>query len=77
VLFRHALILHGVSAVPKKRDVIRAAQQRFALDATPFEKLLDIREERIKPREVDALGLLDPYLQGIAVVIDAVDRLEK
>ena len=56
----------------KKRDVIQAAQQRFAVDPTPFEKLLDIREERIKPREVDAVTLLDSYLQGIAVVIDAV-----
>jgi hypothetical protein len=77
VLFRHALILHGVGPLPMKRDVIQAAQQRFALDGAPFFQLLDIREERIKPREVDAVRLLDPYLQGIAVVIDAVDRLEK
>ena len=77
VLFRHALILHGGGASPRKRDVILAAKQQFAIDPTPFEKLLDIREERIKPREVDAVGLLDAYLQGIAVVIDAVDRLEK
>ena len=77
VLFRHALILNGVAAASKKREVIQAAQQRFGLDPTPFEKLLDIREERIKPREVDAVMLLDSYLQGIAVVIDAVDRLEK
>ena len=77
MLFRHALILHGVAAVSKKRDVIQAAQQRFALDPTPFEKLLDIREQRTKPRDVDAVTLLDPYLKGIAVVIDAVDRLEK
>src|SRR3954454_9243896 len=77
VLFRHALILHGQPAPPRKRDVIQAARQRFAIDSAPFEKLLDVREERIKPREVDAVGLLDAYLQGIAVVIDAVDRLEK
>jgi hypothetical protein len=77
VLFRHALILHEIDAPPRKRDVIQAARQRFAIDSAPFEKLLDVREERIKPREVDAVGLLDAYLQGIAVVIDAVDRLEK
>jgi len=77
VLFRHALILHGDDASPRKRDVIQAAKQRFAIDPAPFERLLDVREERIKPREVDAVGLLDAYLQGIAVVIDAVDRLEK
>jgi len=77
VLFRHALLLHGVDAPLRKREIVYAARQRFAIDAAPFEKLLDVREERIKPREADAVALLDPYLTGIAVVIDAVDRLEK
>jgi hypothetical protein len=39
--------------------------------------LLDVREERIKPREIQPTALLGAYLQGIGVVIDAVDRLEK
>lgn len=77
VLFRHALLLHGVEVPPRKREVIQAARQRFNFDAAPFEKLLDIREERIKPRDVDAVALLDSYLQGIGIVIDAVDRLDK
>jgi hypothetical protein len=77
VLFRHALLLHGVDVPPRKREVIQAARQRFNLDAAPFERLLDIREERTKPRDVDPVGLFDPYLQGIGIVIDAVDRLEK
>jgi hypothetical protein len=77
VLFRHALLLHGVDVPPRKREVIQAARQRFALDAAPFEKLLDIREERIKPREVDPVALLDGYMVGIGVVIDAVDRIQK
>jgi hypothetical protein len=77
VLFRHALLLNGVEVAPRKREVIQAARERFGLDATPFNKLLDIREERIKPRDMDPVSLLDAYLAGIAVVIDAVDRLEK
>jgi predicted nucleotidyltransferase len=77
VLFRHSLLLHGVDVPPRKREVIAAARQRFNLDAAPFERLLDIREERIKPREVDPAPLLDEYLRGIGVVIDAVDRLAK
>jgi|SRR4051794_5224964 len=77
VLFRHALLLHGHDVPPRKREVIHAARQHFNLDAAPFEKLLDIREERIKPRDVDPIDLVDPYLQGIGIVIDAVDRLEK
>jgi hypothetical protein len=39
--------------------------------------LLDLREERIKPRELEPQGMLDSYLKQISVVIDAVDRLEK
>ena len=77
VLFRHALVLHGFEAPARKREVIQAARQHFAFDAAPFERLLDIREERIKPREVDPVGLFDAYVAGISVVIEAVDRLDK
>ena len=57
VLFRHALVLHGVEAPPQKREVIAAARsERFGIDPAPFEKLLDVREERIKPREVEPVG---------------------
>ena len=77
VLFRHALILYGVDAPARKRDVVQSATATFGLDPLPFEKLLDIREERVKPREVDPVSLLDAYLVGIAVVINAVDRVAK
>jgi len=77
VLFRHALALHGVEAAPKKREVLAAAQQQFGINPAPFEQLLDVREERIKPRDLDATSLLGGYLEGISKVIDAVDRLEK
>src|SRR5581483_8828174 len=77
VLFRHALALHGIEPPERKRDVIALAKQTFGIEAAPFEKLLDIREERIKAREVDAAGLFDAYLDGIAAVIDAVDRVAK
>lgn len=77
VLFRHALALHGVETSHRKRDVIDSASRRFQFDAAPFHKLLDIREERVKPRDVEPVGLLTSYLEGIGRVIDAVDRLEK
>ena len=77
VLFRHALALDGAEAPHRKRDVIEAARQRFGFDAAPFETLLALREERLKPRDVDPAGLLAGYLQGIGAVIDAVDRLDK
>jgi hypothetical protein len=77
VLFRHALKLHGVDAPARKREVLRLAQERFGIDPAPFEKLLDVREGRIKAREIEPVELLAAYLGGIYKVIDAVDRLDK
>ncbi len=77
VLFRHALHLAGADGALKKRDVVAQAGRAFGFDAGPFEKLLDLREGRIKPREFDPDVNLAAYLAGIGAVIDAVDRLEK
>ena len=77
VLFRHALILRGADAPALKRDVIQRAREVFAIDAAPFEKLLDVREGRLKPRDIDPVLLLASYLKEISQVIDAVDQIEK
>lgn len=77
VLFRHALALKGAATSHRKREVIENASRQFGFDATPFETLMDIREERIKPKEAEPVALLGAYMEGIGVVIDAVDRLEK
>jgi hypothetical protein len=77
VLFRHALALNGVDAPARKRAIIELATQYFAIDAAPFQRLLDVREERIKPREFEPVALLTGYLQGISAVASAVDRLGK
>jgi len=77
VLFRHALILRGADAPALKRDVIQRAREVFAIDAAPFEKLLDVREGRLKPRDIDPVLLLASYLKEISQVIDAVDKIEK
>ena len=45
------------------------------MDAAPFEKLLDVRDGRLKPREMDPVTLLGEYLKEISVVIDAVDKI--
>lgn len=77
VLFRHALLLSGAEPRFKKREIVEQAAGRFGFDAQPFEKLLDLREERTKPRELDPLPLFESYLKGIETVIHAVDRLAK
>jgi hypothetical protein len=77
VLIRHALLLHGVSAHSKKREIIQQAYENFGIDPLPFNKLLDLREERIKSRDLEPAAVFDSYLKQINIVIDAVDRLEK
>jgi len=80
VLFRHALILNGANngGLPaKKRDIIARAQERFGIDPSPFNALLDHREQKGKSKENDPAALLARYLNEIGKVIDAVDQLEK
>ncbi len=77
VLFRHALLLHGAETGDNKRDVVRRAQEIFAMDAAPFEMLLDVREDRRKPRDFEPVETLTACLKGISQVIDAVDQLVK
>src|SRR5262249_54950705 len=77
VLFRHALHLTRAEAPMEKREIIAHAGRAFGFDSQPFDKLLDLREERIKPRDFDPVSYLPSYLLGISAVIDAVDKLEK
>jgi hypothetical protein len=87
VLFRHALILgaierSGAGSQPGdvsalKRDIIGRAQERFGIDPSPFNLLLDHREQKTKAQDVDPQALLPMYLVEIGKVIDAVDGMEK
>ncbi|HXG31894.1 MAG TPA: hypothetical protein VNJ11_00895 [Bryobacteraceae bacterium] len=77
VLFRHALRLAGVAAAFEKRRILEQAEQQFGLDPAPFERILDLREQKIKPKDVDPGPLFASYLKGIEVVLAAVDKLEK
>ncbi len=77
VLFRHALLLHGEPAAFEKRAVVGQAAARFGIDPAPFEKLLELREKKVKARDVAGRAVFEQYLKQIQVVVDAVDRLEK
>ena len=56
--------------------MIAQAREKFGLDASPFDKLLDLREGKIKPRELDPGPLFPDYMKQIQAVIDIVDGLE-
>lgn len=77
VLFRHALLLHGVEVEPRKRAIVEACSGKFGIDSAPFHQLLDAREDKTPLKKLDPEALLASYLRECSVVIDAVDRLEK
>jgi hypothetical protein len=77
VLFRHGLRLIGEAPRFGKREVVELAQQKFGIDPQPFYSLIDLREGKIKPKDVQPKELFPRYLDQIGVVVDAVDRIEK
>lgn len=77
VLFRHALLLHGMEGKFEKRALVEQVKEGFGIDATPFNALLDLREGKTKSKALDPGPLFAGYLNGIQAVLNAVDRLEK
>lgn len=72
---RHALIIAGVAAPAKKREVFAAAAAKFSLDAAPFETVLKLREEAVKVNGEQVHALFASYLEQITKLEEAVDRL--
>ncbi len=77
VLIRHALLLDGVTATIHRRAIVEAAGRHFGIEAAPFLTLLDLREEKVKAKEVEPEPLFGRYIIQIEKVIDAVDVLAK
>ncbi len=75
VLFRHALILHGVEAPLAKREVVAKAAAFFQFSAVPFDRLLDVRDGKAAGPDIDFAKLLADYMLQVSTVIEAVDRL--
>jgi hypothetical protein len=73
VLGRHALAAAGHEAKTQRRAVLRQLSDVLKMDVTPFEVLLDIRED--KPGEPGDPGeLFAKYLECIRRIVEFVDR---
>jgi hypothetical protein len=84
VLFRHAALAlrapdtpatppDGMNQ-PRKRDAVDRLAAIIGFDAQPFHKVLDLREGKAAPRDVDADALFRQYLAAITQVVHEVDR---
>jgi hypothetical protein len=76
VLARHALLVSGMPAGWRKREVARHLPD-IGADSTPFETLLDLRDQSKLARDVDPGALFASYLKEIEALVSHVDQLEK
>jgi len=59
----------------KRRDVVSLTCSTFDLDAGLFQKLLDIREEKIKPMDSETKSLFQGYLKEVQKLSKIVDTM--
>jgi predicted nucleotidyltransferase len=76
VLARHALLVSGMPSGWRKREIVRHLPD-IGADGTPFDTLLDLRDQSKLARDVDPAGLFASYLKQIEALVHHVDRLDK
>jgi len=75
VLGRHALAAGGVNAKTDRRAVVHQLSHTLKMDVTPFEILLDVREDKSGPEIGDPGELFAKYLECIRRMVEFVDQL--
>jgi hypothetical protein len=74
-LFRHVLLLSGVEAPMKKREIFLAAAARFGIASAPFETLLEVRENQRRLADPEIRSVFEEYLRQITKAAEHIDRL--
>ncbi|NVL89463.1 MAG: hypothetical protein HWN69_00515 [Desulfobacterales bacterium] len=74
-IFNALLHLRGNELPRHKREVIREVCLAFDMDATLFEKLLDIKEKRLKLSDSEMADLFKSYLRQVHQLWKIVDTL--
>ena len=74
-IFEALLHLQGRESPIEKRRIIRAACELFDLDEGLFEKLMDIKEQKLKPNEKTIHALFKAYLSESRKLANLVDAL--
>jgi hypothetical protein len=77
VLGRHALLAAGMEPKADRRALVKQMGAALQMDVAPFEKLLDIREDKSGPDIGDPGELFAQYLECIRRLVEFVDRLEE
>jgi len=76
VLARHALLISDKQPGWRKREIVRHLPD-IGVDGTPFDMLLDLRDQSKLAKDVDAGALFAAYLHAIETLVKHVDQIEK
>jgi predicted nucleotidyltransferase len=74
-LFRHVLAVLGQEAPASKRETVKLLAAQIAFDPSGFLHVLDVREHRVKPKDLDVNDVFSRYLAAVEQVTDAVDKM--
>jgi hypothetical protein len=74
-IFEALLYVKGLEMPKEKSVVIRATTQAFEMDSGVFEKLLDVREDKVKLSDEDMRRLFQAYLAEVRKLSKLVDAL--
>jgi predicted nucleotidyltransferase len=71
-----ALLFFKEKEIPKEgREVVNLTCDAFDLDGELFQKLLDIKEEKMKPDDTETTSLFQAYLEEVRKLSKIVDTL--
>jgi hypothetical protein len=74
-LFRHALIVLGDEKLTGKRQAITSLAAKIGFDPSPFLQVLDVREQKSKPKQFNVSDVFARYLTALEQVTAAVDKM--
>jgi hypothetical protein len=73
-LFRHALIALGESPAETKREAIDRIAKFSAADPAGFQTILNLREGKVRGRDIDIEKTLNQYFAFVEAVTDKFDK---
>lgn len=73
-LFRHALIALGRVSPVGKRETVQALAEQLKIDTSAILEVLEVREHKANPKQMDVNGLFARYMAVVEQVTAAVDE---
>ena len=76
-LGRHALLAGGIEVATGRREVVHRLREKLGAPQSPFDVLLDLRENKNAVDTGDAVDLFAQYLEFVRRMVEYVDQMEE